>query len=261
MWREAWRYRGFIGAAIRNEFRLKYARSRLGLLWAILHPLVQVALFAFILSSVLSARLPGNSGRFAYAVYLMAGMLGWSLFSEIVGRFVNLFVESGHLLRKVRFPRITLPLASAGAALLNNALLATATILVCGLLGHGPHAALIWLLPLTLVTLVFAGALGLLLGTFNVFARDWGQVAPVLLQIWFWCTPIVYPLSILDPAFRGWLDLNPLLPVIEGYQDVILRGAAPDFLAIVPTAIVAALLAALALFLFRRAADDIVEAL
>jgi lipopolysaccharide transport system permease protein len=95
----------------------------------------------------------------------------------------------------------------------------------------------------------------------NVFARDWGQVAPVLLQIWFWATPIVYPASILPEGFRGLLSVNPIYPLIDGYQRVLLHGMRPDIAALAPTALLAIIFGALSLVLFRRAADDIVEAL
>ena len=87
----AWRFRFFITSSIRTELRIKFVRSRLGGLWMILNPLAQVLIFAFILSAVLSAKLPGIDNRYAYAIYLMSGTLGWSLFSEIINRCLTLF--------------------------------------------------------------------------------------------------------------------------------------------------------------------------
>jgi len=81
-----WAYRGFVASSIRNEFAARFARSRLGGLWMIIHPLAQVAIYALILSNVLAARLPGIDNRYAYAQYLMAGILAWTLFAEIVSR-------------------------------------------------------------------------------------------------------------------------------------------------------------------------------
>ncbi|MCX2956332.1 MAG: ABC transporter permease, partial [Candidatus Regiella insecticola] len=86
----AWRYRFFIFSSIKMELRTKFIRSRLGGLWMILNPLAQVIIFAFVLSAVLSARLPGINNQYAYAIYLMAGTLGWTLFAEIVNRCLTL---------------------------------------------------------------------------------------------------------------------------------------------------------------------------
>ena len=120
---ELYRYRYFILSSIRTELRAKFARSSLGGLWMILHPLAQVAIYALILSAVLSSKLPGIDNRYAYAIYLMAGILGWSVFAEIFSRSLNVFVDNGNLLKKMMFPKMALPLTVVGSALLNMAIL------------------------------------------------------------------------------------------------------------------------------------------
>ncbi|MEY4504149.1 MAG: hypothetical protein RL154_442, partial [Pseudomonadota bacterium] len=118
-----WAYRYFILSSIRTEFRSRFTRSKLGGVWMILNPLAQVAIYALVLSAVLSAKLPGITSQYAYAIYLMAGTLGWSLFAEILGRSLNIFVDNGNLIKKMSFPKIALPMITAGSALANNALL------------------------------------------------------------------------------------------------------------------------------------------
>lgn len=102
--RNLWAYRGFVTSSIRNEFVARFARSRLGGLWMIIHPLAQVAIYALILSNVLAAKLPGIDNPYAYALYLTAGITAWSLFAEIVGRCLTLFIDNGNLMKKMRFP-------------------------------------------------------------------------------------------------------------------------------------------------------------
>jgi len=114
----AWRYRHFIFSSIKNDFLSCFARSRLGGLWMVIHPLAQVAIFAFILSAVLSSRLPEIDNRYAYALYLTAGMLAWSLFTELVSRSLTVFVDNGNLLKKMMFPRICLPLIVSRSAVI-----------------------------------------------------------------------------------------------------------------------------------------------
>jgi lipopolysaccharide transport system permease protein len=257
----AWRYRYFISSSITTELRIKFVRSRLGGLWMILNPLAQVLIFAFVLSAVMSAKLPGIDNRFAYAIYLMAGTLGWSLFSEIINRCLTLFIDSGNILKKLAFPKIALPLIVTGSALVNNALLFLAMLLIFGVLGHPPGAALLWLPLLTAVTVALALGIGLALGVLNVFMRDIGQMVPVALQFLFWLTPIVYMPNIIPQQYRAWLALNPLIPLIAGYQDVLLYGRAPDAAGIARTCLLAAVLLALALVLFRKAGPEMVDQL
>jgi lipopolysaccharide transport system permease protein len=257
----AWRYRFFIATSVKTELRIKFVRSRLGGLWMILNPLSQVLIFAFVLSAVLSARLQGIDNRYAYAIYLMAGTLGWSLFAEIVTRCLTLFIDNGNILKKLAFPKIALPLIVTGSALVNNILLFGAILAIFGVLGHAPGLALVWLPLLMAVTIALALGLGLALGVLNVFMRDIGQVVPVALQFLYWFTPVVYMANVIPEKYRAALVFNPLIPIIAGYQDVLLYNRAPAWPGLVRTALVAALLLLLALTLFRKAGADMVDQL
>ena len=257
----AWRYRYFILSSIKTELRVKFIRSRLGALWMILNPLAQVVIFAFVLSAVLSAKLPGISNRYAYAIYLMAGILGWSLFLEIVNRCLTLFIDNSNILKKLVFPRIALPLIVSGSALVNNALLLLAILMIFGILGHLPDGALIWLPMLMVINVALALGFGLALGVLNVFVRDIGQVVPVAIQFLFWLTPIVYMVDIIPKQYQRWLILNPLIPIITGYQNALLYNRAPDWAGLGIVALVAASLLAFALVLFRKASPEMVDQL
>ncbi len=256
-----WRYRFFVFSSIKTEFRIKFVRSSLGGLWMILHPLSQVIIFAFVLSAVMSAKLPGIDNRYAYAIYLMAGTLGWSLFAEIVNRCLTLFIDNGNILKKLVFPKMALPLIVTGTALINNILLFVAILAIFGVLGHMPGAALIWLPLLMLITIALALGLGLVLGVLNVFIRDIGQIVPVGMQFLFWFTPIVYMVNIIPEQYQKWLALNPLIPVITGYQNVLLYNKAPDWSSLGAIVIIALVLLAFALLLFRKASPEMVDQL
>ena len=257
----AWRYRHFILSSIQSDFRARFARSRLGGAWIILHPLTQVAMYALILSSVLSAKLPGIDNKYAYAIYLMAGMLAWSLFSEVVTRCLTIFIESGNLLKKIVFPKVCLPLIVTGVALVNNLLLLLAIILVFALLGHVPGWTLLWLPVMLALTVALGIGLGLVCGVLNVFMRDVGQVLPVLLQLWFWVTPIIYMPSIIPETYRSFLALNPIYPLVTGYQNILMLGTAPPFSELLWVIGLAAGLLGIALFIFRRASPEMVDVL
>jgi lipopolysaccharide transport system permease protein len=128
-------------------------------------------------------------------------------------------------------------------------------------LGHIPGPALLWLPLLTAITVALALGLGLALGVLNVFMRDIGQVVPVALQFLYWFTPIVYMVNIIPAQYRGWLALNPLIPIIGGYQDVLLYGRAPDAAGLVRSCLVAAVMLVMALVLFRKASPEMVDQL
>jgi lipopolysaccharide transport system permease protein len=227
----------------------------------ILNPLAQVLIFAFVLSAVLSAKLPGIDNQYAYSIYLMAGTLGWSLFSEIVNRCLTLFIDNGNILKKLAFPKIALPLIVTGSASVNNLLLFVAIMVIFGVLGHPPGIELIWVPVLMLVTIALAFGVGLGLGVLNVFMRDIGQVVPIVMQFLFWLTPIVYMVNIIPEQYRGWLELNPLIPIITSYQDVLLYKRAPNLASLAEVAIVAAVLLSFSLLIFRKASPEMVDQL
>lgn len=256
------KYRHFILSSIRNELVSRFARSKLGGLWMIVNPLAQVAIYALILSNVLAAKLPGMIGnKYAYAIYLMAGLLAWNLFNEIISRCLNIFIENGNLMKKMNFPRITLPTIVAGSCLLNNILLFIAMLGVFALLGHQFNIAMLWLIPLTLIVAMLALSIGLILGIMNVFLRDIGQVTPIIMQMLFWFTPVVYPVSIIPEAYRHWLSLNPMYPLTSAYQQVIVYGNAPSWEGILIIAAVGLILAGISLFMFRRASAEMADSL
>ena len=257
----AWRYRRFIVSSIRADFQARFARSRVGLFWMVAQPLAQVAIFSFVLSGLLAARIPNVSGPYAYVIFLMAGTLCWSLFSDVVARCLTIFIESGNMIKKIAFPRVSLPLIVTGIALANNAALFLVVACAASLLGYPISIHYVWLPPLVLLTVALAIGLGIICGTLNVFSRDVGQVVPVLLQLLFWMTPIVYIASILPEPFQQWLAWNPLVAIVQSYQDVILFARPPAWDSLVPAAVVSGVLLFVALGLFRRAAGEMPDVL
>lgn len=257
-----WRYRHFVLASIIGEFRARYARSRLGMAWSILHPLAQAAIFAIILAEVLGAKLPGIDDRAGYPIYLMSGIAAWALFSDIVNRCLTVFLEYSGPLKKIAFPRLCLPVIVWGSAILTHVLLLVAIALVFGLFFRHPPGIAWLVIPFGAVLIAMFGfGLGLTLGIVNVFSRDIGQVTAVVLQLWFWLTPIVYPAAIVPSHLRWLLDLNPMVPLVGIYQQALLHGGWPDLAALIMPFGVAVVLFLFSFLLFRRASAELVDAL
>ncbi|WP_250878032.1 ABC transporter permease [Luteibacter anthropi] len=228
----------------------------------ILQPLAQVAIYSIVLSALLSAKLPpGHGGQFSYAIYLIAGMVPWSLFTEVMARSLTMFVDNAGLMKKIAFPRICIPVVMVGGALINHALLLLATLVVI-LVSHQPITLLaLWIPLLTAVLLVFGVALGLILGVVNVFVRDVGQVMNVILQLWFWMTPIVYVVDILPAQFKHLAIFNPVTPVVQGYQNVLLFQQAPPFTPLFVLLAASFVLLGFSLYVFRKASPELVDVL
>ena len=260
--RALWRYRGFIAGNVEREFRLRYTGSVLGVAWNLLQPLALVLVYVLVFTEVMRARLPGGGGdAYDYSLYVLAGMLVWLPFSEIIGRCVNLFIDNANLLKKAAFPRVTLLASAILSSLVNLGLIALVFALVLVAIGRFPGLVVLTLLAPITVMVVLAAGLGILLGTLNVLFRDVGQFTSIALQFWFWLTPIVYPLGVLPERFRVIAARNPLSPLVDAFQSVFLHARAPDWAALGIVAVMAIAVFALGYALFKGNAATLVDEL
>ena len=256
-----WAYRYFIISSIKTEFKSRFVRSKLGGFWMLLHPLAQVLVYALILSQIMTAKLPEVATQYAYPIYILSGMVAWTLFSEILGKSLNVFISNGNLLKKISFPKLTLPLIIIGTALVNFTIFLVMMFIVFAFLGHLPYHALQWLPLLILITMVLATGIGLFLGTLNVFIRDIGQFMEVVLQFWFWLTPIVYMISIVPEKYHPLFMINPMTGIVLGFQNVLLYDKAPDIQLLIYPGIVATISMLLAMIIFYKAREEMADVL
>jgi lipopolysaccharide transport system permease protein len=227
----------------------------------VLHPLAQVLVYALILSQIMKAKLPGVESQYAYPIYILSGMVGWTLFSEIVGRLLNVFIENANLLKKMVFPKLALPLITIGSSLVNFIILFLMMYVVFGFLGHLPYHSIYWMPLLVAITIALGVGIGLFFGVLNVFIRDIGQVMNIVLQFWFWLTPIVYMTSIIPQKYHSLLMLNPMTGIVMGYQNVLLYDKAPDLKLLIYPSMVAVVFLVLALFIYKKANEDMADVL
>jgi lipopolysaccharide transport system permease protein len=209
----------------------------------------------------MGAKLPGVEGGFGYSIYLCAGILTWGLFAEISGRAQNTFLEHGNLLKKLSFPRLCLPITVVATALLNFAIIFGLFTLFLILTGTFPGLVFFAIIPVLIVQIVFSIGLGITLGVLNVFFRDVGQAFGVILQFWFWLTPIVYPATILPERAQELLAYNPMTGLMGAYQTILARGQLPDWQALIPILVLGVFFCLVGMRLFRKHAGEIVDEL
>lgn len=256
-----WTFRRFILASIMSELKGRFARSRLGALWLVIQPLTQAAIFAIVLGQLLVGRIPGSNIAGAYPIYLLAGLSCWTIFAELMNRSVNMFFEFSNILKKISFPKICLPAILLGGALINNIILICSTAFIISFFGKFITIHWISLIPILIITVTMSLSIGLILGIINVFSRDISQAMTVLLQLWFWMTPVVYPISVVPDALRWILHLNPVTPLVGAFQAVILYESWPEISGLIYPVVLTVVLALFAFTLFTRASADVVDAL
>lgn len=254
-------YRGFILGSVRREFQAKYSNSLLGAAWTVINPLAMIVVYTVVFSQIMRAKLPGVDSQFAYSIYLCAGVLTWTFFSETVSRAQNVFLENANLLKKISFPRLCLPVIVVANASLNFAIIFGLFTVFLIFSGSFPGIVYLALFPVLLIQVLFSVGLGISLGVLNVFFRDIGQLFGVVLQFWFWLTPVVYPIDILPVVVRDALRFNPMTNIITSYQNILVNGKWPDWSSLWPVTLIAVLLCFMGMHLFRKHAGEMVDEL
>jgi len=256
-----WIYRGFVLGSVKREFQLKYRNSMLGAAWTILQPLAMIVVYAVIFSQIMRAKLPGVDATFGYSIYLCAGILTWGLFAEIVGRGQNVFLEHANLIKKISFPRICLPvivILTAGVNFLIIFGLFTLFLVVTDNFPGWPYLAVFLVLA---IQVLFSIGLAIIIGVLNVFFRDVGQLFGIVLQFWFWLTPIVYPATILPAKITALLVFNPMATFTRAYQKVLVSGGVPDWQDFIWITVISLGLCVFGMRLFQKRSGEMVDEL
>jgi len=222
---EVWHYRELLLLFVWRDLKVRYTQTVIGAAWAILQPLVNMLIFTVIFGQF--AKIPSEG--LPYPIFAYAALVPWTYFASSLNRCVVSVVGDAHLISKVYFPRLILPLCGVVSGLVDFTL---AFVVLGGMMtwyGIFPSWGVL-VLPLFLfLALVTALGVGLWLAALNVKYRDVSHVIPFLIQIWMYASPVVYPLSLVPERWRSLYSLNPMVGVIESFRSALLGTQSPAF--------------------------------
>ncbi len=261
MIRNVFRYRELLAVLVWKNIAVRYKQAYLGILWAILKPLMLMLIFTLVRAFV-----GIDSGDIPYPVLTFAALLPWTFFQESVLDSTNSVVTNAHLIRKIYFPRELFPITALLTKLVE---LAISFLILGGLMAWYevvPTAQVLWVPVLVLYTLVTALSVALAGAAINVYYRDMGQAFPIVLSLLMYASPVIYPLSLVkdklltQQAAGDWSDmlyllytLNPMTGIIDAFQSVLLRGVEPDFAVMWPGLVCVCALLPCSYWLFKSA--------
>jgi lipopolysaccharide transport system permease protein len=243
-------------ALVVRDLEARYKGSLLGNLWPIVHQIAQLLIYTYVFAVVLKVKLNLDgvpSGNLTYGLWLFAGLLPWTVFVNGIVQSASTVVSQPNLVQKVVFPLGLLPLVPILTAFVESSFGLVALIILVALSTQ--------VLPWTLILLPFAwisqflliAGLGYLLSSMTVFLRDIPQSLIVIINLLFYATPIVYPVSVLPEAVRGWIFwVNPIATLVEVYRDLIIVGSIQHGLEWGVTTIISVCIFALGLWFYRR---------
>jgi lipopolysaccharide transport system permease protein len=232
-----------------REIKSRYKQSYLGIGWAIIQPLALMAIFSVIFTQVIRLEVRD----YPYPIFVYSGLLLWTLFARSLTLLTDSMVMNANLIRKVYFPREIFLLAGMACRLVDFAVAFGVYLVLMAVFRVAPTAQFVWAVPALLIVCVLALGVAMFTSALQVFRRDVSAVIRLVVQVWFYATPIIYPLDRVPERWRWVSVANPMTGAVEAFKDAVLRGRTPDLALLGISAGVAALLFLLGHVFFRRA--------
>jgi lipopolysaccharide transport system permease protein len=220
--RELWAYRELLAFLMWRDIKVRYRQAVLGAFWAILQPLITMTILTLIFGwfAGLDQRVAGRP----YSLFVLSGLLPWLFFAAVVSAATNSVFANGNLVTKVYFPRLLIPLATVGPALVDFGVSLLLLLTLMLFMGQAWGVGLLVMPASILLLTVLAAGVGSLLAALAVLYRDFRFLVPFLLQIWFYLTPIIYPVDIFPAECRWLFDLNPMTGLIAAFRATLFGG-------------------------------------
>lgn len=245
---ELWAYRELFWVLAARDVKVRYRQAVLGAAWAIVRPAAMMLLFTAVFGIL--ARVPSDG--LPYAIFVYTALLPWTFFATAVAAAAQSLVGSAHLISKVYFPRLIIPFAATGAAIVDLFVSALLLLALMAWYGIGWTPQLL-LAPLAFVVLLLVTlGTGVLLAALTVAYRDFTHITPFLLQAWLYLTPVVFPASLVPPHWSWVLRANPMTGVVEAFRSAFL-GRPLDTGSLAYSALAGILLLTVGIAYFHRA--------
>jgi lipopolysaccharide transport system permease protein len=216
--RELWEYRELLYFLVWRDVKVRYKQTVLGAAWAVIQPFMAMVVFSIFFGKL--AKMPSDG--IPYPLFAYAALVPWGFFANGLSQASNSLVGSSHLITKVYFPRLVVPISSVISGIVDFVLAFAVLLGMMLYFGIFPTINVIWLPFLLLLAFVTALGVGMWLSALNVEFRDIRYVLPFLTQFWMFATPIVYPSSLLSEPWRTIYGLNPMVGVVEGFRWALL---------------------------------------
>ena len=219
--------RRLLGNFARQEFYAQFTASMGGFLWLILTPVANIIIYAFVFSYIFQVRAAAGFGETAFVLFMMIGYLPWFAFADAIGRSTSLLIDKAPLITKVKFPVQVIPVVGTLVPYITHAI--GFALLLLYLATQGYFNSLWLLLPLVFfLQMLFTAGVVAILSSLSVFLRDLQQLVALGVNIWFFLTPIIYPLQMIQSeTVRGYFLLNPMHSFVNLYREIVLRGELP----------------------------------
>jgi len=250
--RDAYRYRDLIWALALKELKIRYKRSFLGFLWALLNPLLQMVVMTLVFSTIMKIDIPH------YAIFLLSALVPFTFFSQSLSYAAESIVGNGDLIKKVRVAKLVFPIAALVSNAINLFLSLIPLAIIVLVMRHPFHWTWIYLpVPLLALSILTLGA-SFFFAAANVYYRDVAHILQIILQVWFYVTPILYDINFFPQKFHWLFKLNPLIYALNGFRLSVYNGQLPQMQSVVASFVCGFVSLYIGFRIFRRFQDSFV---
>lgn len=222
LFKQLYNYREFLKTSIKKEFRGKYKKSFLGVLWSFINPLLQLLVYALVFPFILRVNVEN------YTMFLVVALIPWTFFNSTVAQSTSTVIASSGILKKVYFPREILPISNVTSNLLNYLISCIIVVAALFISGIGISKYILFLPAIIIIQYILLLAISFLLSAITVYIRDLEYFVNVIMMLWFYLTPIVYTSASIPTKYLSLYNLNPMVTLINSYRDILYYKQMPD---------------------------------
>lgn len=252
---ELYVYREFLKTSIRKEFRGKYKKSFLGVLWSFINPLLQLLVYALVFPFIMRVQVEN------YTMFLIVALIPWNFFNATVCQSTSTIIASSGIIKKVYFPRAILPISNVTSNFLNFLISCIIIVVALFISGIGIGPSILYLPLIMLLQYIFSLAISFILSSITVYIRDLEYFVSVLMMLWFYLTPVLYEINMIPPKFQAIFNLNPMVHIITAYRQILYYQQAPNVLYLLGILVACFGLLLVGNFIFHRCEKKFAEEL
>lgn len=254
--KEVWEHQDLLWFLVQRELKTRFQQTYIGVLWIALQPIIQTLIFYVILG--VFVKVP--TGDIPYPLFFLSGFIVWQLFSQIVNSSAYSLLGNIGIITKAYFPRLVMPLASTICSLVDFFVSLVLVLALMAMSGYPLTVRFIWLPLLVFLTMLFSSGVGLLFGALMVSFRDMKNLLGFIMLIWFYLTPLIYPVSTVPEEVRIWFHLNPMTSLVDAFRWVFLgTGELPSINSILVSTFAAMAIWFLGAIFFKRMENTVAD--
>ena len=245
----------------KRQISQNYKDSLLGFVWILMHPVLMISIYTLIFSNVFAAKIAHLSGEISYALYICIGIVFWSYFNETVLGCIGAISSHANLIKKIKFPIMIAFASSIATSSFNFIVLLSVFAVFFVYSGGNVGIGVLNIFLVLIVQVALASGVGILFGLLGVFFRDASELIKIIMQLWFWSTPIVYPVTILPDRLKGFMEWNPFYAIITSYHDILFGRSFVNWSGLAYPFYIAAVILVLILVIIHRLRSEILDEL